>query len=250
VRGAGAVPAWTWVGDGAVRAGASDGDLEALMAGGADKVARRDVPVAVARRRTGATTVSAMIWAAGKAGVEVAATGGIGGVHPGTGDVSADLLELARTPVTLLCSGPKSILDPAATLERLDELGVALVGYRCDRLPFFVVRETDLPLEHRVDGPDHGAAVVRAHRELGIGSALVVCNPVPAEAALPHDEVARAVEGCLADAEAAGVRGKAVTPHLLRCLAEKTGGRSVDANLALLESNARVAAEIAAALAG
>lgn len=243
LRDAGAVPAWTWIEDGAVRVGASPGELEALMVDETAKVGRRDLPVALAMSRSGATTVSAMIWAARAAGIEVAATGGIGGVHPGTGDVSADLLELARTPVTLVCSGPKSILDPAATLERLDELGVVVIGYRCDRLPFFVVRDAGLPLEHRADRPHDVGAVIRTRSALALDSAILVCNPVPEEAALPAAEVAAAVEDC--EAEAADVVGKALTPRLLRCLAEKTEGRSVDANLALLESNARVAAEIA-----
>jgi pseudouridylate synthase len=246
VRKGGAVPAWTWVADGAVRVGAPPGALDRLMGGEADKVARRDLPSAVAGGRTGATTVSAMVWAAQNVGIEVAATGGIGGVHPGTGDVSADLLELARTPVSLVCSGPKSILDPWATMERLDELGVACVGYRCQRLPFFVVRETEIELEYRAEDPAEVATIVRARDDLGIGSALLVCNPVPGAAALPADEVSRAIDACIS--EAGDVSGKALTPHLLRCLAERTGGRSLDANLALLESNAAVAASVAAAL--
>ncbi|MGH2676212.1 MAG: pseudouridine-5'-phosphate glycosidase, partial [Actinomycetota bacterium] len=191
-------------------------------------------------------TVSATLWAANSAGIEVLATGGIGGVHPGTGDVSADLLELARTPGTVVCSGPKSILDPEATLERLEELGVAVLGHRTDRLPFFVVRDAGLPLEHRADDPGQIAAAARARRELGVGSALVVCNPCPEAAALPWDEVAAAVERCTALARGAGVAGKALTPALLACLAEETGGRTLQANLALLEDNASLAARVAA----
>ena len=128
----------------------------------------------------GATTVSATVWAAAAAGIEIAATGGIGGVHPGRDpDVSADLLELARTPGLLVCSGPKSIIDPAATAEKLEELGVALVGYGVDRLPFFLARETSVELEHRVDTPDEAAAIARAVSDLGVPTTVLLCNPVP-----------------------------------------------------------------------
>jgi pseudouridylate synthase len=247
IRRAGAIPGWTWVGDGRVRMGAEPEDLERLMAGVTVKVARRDLPMAAATGALGATTVSASLWAVHHAGVEVTATGGIGGVHPGSGDVSADLVELSRTPGTLVCSGPKSILDPAATLERLEELGVAVLGYRCDRLPFFIARETDLPLEHRTDDPAQVAAAARARRDLGIESALLVCNPCPEDAAMPPHRVAEAVARCLGRAE--GIAGKDVTPRLLACLAEETGGESLRANLALLESNAGLAGRIAASLA-
>lgn len=249
VRDRGAVPAWIWVESGAVRLGASEAELATLAGSGtAAKVARRDLPAAVARGLTGATTVSATLWAAHRAGIEIATTGGIGGVHPGTGDVSADLLELARTPGLLVCSGPKSIVDPVATVERLEELGIGLLGYRCDRLPFFLVRETDIALEHRVDSADEVAAVARSRRVLGVESAVVLCNPVPEERAMSGDEVSRAVSECTAQAEREGTRGKGLTPFLLACLSERTGGASLEANLALLVSNASLAAEIAVAL--
>lgn len=251
VREAGAEPAWVSVLGGAVRVGTPPDELRRLaQGGGAAKVARRDLPAAVAWGRTGATTVSATVWAAHRAGVEVVVTGGTGGVHPGTGDVSADLLELARTPVTLVCSGPKSVLDPAATAERLEELGILAVGYRCDRLPFFVVREAGVPLEHRVETPQAAARVARARQALGVESALLLCNPVPEAHALDPEEVRLAVEESLRRAAREGVAGKAVTPFLLSCLAELTGGRSVEANLALLEANARLAGEVARALEG
>jgi pseudouridine-5'-phosphate glycosidase len=248
VRLTGAEPAWVWVERGTTRLGATLDELRDLVGSGqAAKVARRDLPLVVAAGTRGATTVSATAWAARAAGIRVAATGGIGGVHPGSGDVSADLLELARTPVTLVCSGPKSILDPAATLERLDELGIAILGYRCDTLPFFVVRDTELRLEHRADTPDQAARAAEVASELG--TTLLVCNPVPEDAALNAAEVGDAVNGCLGRARDAGITGKDVTPFLLRCLGEATEGRSVAANLALLESNADLAGEIAAALA-
>jgi pseudouridine-5'-phosphate glycosidase len=207
------------------------------------------MPAAVASGGLGATTVSATIWAARAAGIEVGATGGIGGVHPASGDVSADLFELARTRVLLVCSGPKSIVDPVATAGRLEELGVAVVGYRCDRLPFFLAREAPVELEHRVETPAEAARVARCLRQLGQESAALLCNPVPAAHAMDADEVARAVRACEVRAERDGVRGKAVTPFLLACLAEESRGASLDANLALLESNAALAAEVAVALA-
>ena len=249
VRNRDGVPAWIWTDEGAVRIGAGPKDLERLIETRSLKVARRDLPAAVARSDSGGTTVSATLWAAHRAGIEVAATGGIGGVHPGYGDVSADLGELGRTPATLVCSGPKSILDPAATLERLEELGVPVIGYRCDRLPFFVVRETSVELDHRADDPGAVANVVRARRVLGIDAALVVANPVPEDAALSPDEVAAAVDECRDRASDRGIAGKALTPFLLRCLGERTGGAAVGANLALLASNAGLAAEVAAEVA-
>jgi pseudouridine-5'-phosphate glycosidase len=250
IRSRGAVPAWVFLRPGAVQVGASEVDLTRLGTEGlAAKVARRDLPMAVSGGGFGATTVSATLWAAARAGIEVAATGGIGGVHIGSGDVSADLLELARTPGTLVCSGPKSIVDPVATMERIEELGIGVMGYRCKRLPFFLVREVDIPVEHHAASPADAAAS-RARRELGIESALLVCNPVPAERALDAGDVSVAVQGCLAQAEADGIRGRDVTPFLLSCLAERTNGASLEANLALLESNAGVAADIAVAVCG
>ena len=214
------------------------------------KVARRDLPVVVAGGGLGATTVSATLWAAHAAGVEVMATGGIGGVHPGSDDVSADLLEMARTPGAVVCSGPKSIVDPAATLERLEELGVGVIGYRCTELPFFLSVTSGLPLEHRLDGPEQVAAACAARRDLGVQTAILVCNPIDEPHALAVEEVARHLTGCQQRAAEAGVAGKDVTPFLLRCLSQATGGASLEANLALLEANAALAGSIAAALAG
>jgi pseudouridylate synthase len=251
IRKRGAEPAWVYVRPGAVQVGASEADLVRLSTEGmAVKVARRDLPMAIVGGRLGATTVSATLWAAAKAGVDVSATGGIGGVHLISGDVSADLLELARNPGTLVCSGPKSIVNPAATLERLEELGVGVLGYKCERLPFFVVRETNIPLEHMSANPVEVAEISRTRGRLGITSALLVCNPIPSERAMDPDIVSQAVTDCVREAERRGIRGKEVTPFLLSCLSEKTEGASLDANLALLESNAALAADIAAALAG
>jgi pseudouridine-5'-phosphate glycosidase len=192
--------------------------------------------------------VSATLWVARALGIEVAATGGIGGVHPGSHDVSADLLELGRTGGTLVCAGPKSIVDPGATLERLDELGVAVVGYRTDRVPFFLARDSGIEVEHRCDSPGDVAAIAAARAALGLESTLLVCNPVPEAAALDADVVAAAVRRCAGRAADERVTGKAVTPFLLSCLAEETDGASLETNLALLESNAALAAHVASAL--
>lgn len=251
IRAAGAVPAWIGLVDGAVLLGLDDAQLDRFATSGeATKVARRDIPIALARGDLGATTVSATIWAAHRAGIAIGATGGTGGVHPGPRpDVSADLLELARTPVLLVCSGPKSIVDPLATTEKLEELGVALVGYGVNRLPFFLAREAPVALEHRVDTPSEAAGLVRAQRAAGIEAAILLCNPVPAARALDAAELIEATRRVAARMEAAGVTGKAVTPFLLAALAEETDGRSLEANLDLLEDNARVAAEVGVSLA-
>jgi len=252
IRAAGAVPAWIGVVDGALMVGLGAAQLERFAApqGGATKVARRDLPAAAAAGALGATTVIATIWAAARAGISVAATGGIGGVHPGARpDVSADLLELARTPGLLVCSGPKSIIDPEATAERLEELGVVPVGYGVDRWPFFLARETRVDLEHRVDTPEEAAALVRAALELGTRSTVLLCNAVPIASAMAAEEVASAAQQAEAMADRDGIHAKARTPYLLSALAELTQGRSLEANLDLLEDNARVAAAVAACLA-
>jgi pseudouridine-5'-phosphate glycosidase len=250
IRDAGAEPAWISIAAGQLLVG-TDEDLLVRLAteGGAMKVARRDLPMAVAGGGLGATTVSATLWASHQAGIEIAATGGIGGVHRGAGDVSADLLELARTPGTLVCSGPKSIVDPVATMERLEELGIGVMGYRSEYLPFFLVRETAISLDHVAHDASDVAAAARARATLGIGSTLLICNPIPEGNAMTADEVATALRTCEERAQHEGIVGKRVTPFLLSCLAEVTDGRSIQANLALLESNARLAAEVAVELA-
>ena len=251
VRAAGAVPAWIGVMGGSVVVGLTQGQLRRFAEPGrASKVARRDYPVAVASGKMGATTVSATIWAAARAGIAIAATGGIGGVHPGDDpDVSADLLELARTPGLLVCSGPKSIIDPVATADRLEELGVALVGYGVDRLPFFLAREAPVDLEHRVETPVEAAALARAAVALDGRSTVLLCNPIPLEQAMDAREVTAAAHEAEARAEREGIHGKARTPFLLAALADLTDGRSLEANLALLEDNARLAGSVAVATA-
>lgn len=248
VRAAGAVPAWIGIVEGTVRVGLEPSDLSAFAEPGfAAKVARRDLAFAIAGGGPGATTVSTTIWAAARAGISVGATGGIGGVHPRSHDVSADLIELSRTPVLLVCSGPKSIVDPVATAERLEELGVALVGYRCDRLPFFLATASEVELDERVEDPGAAGLLVDALRRLDARSAVVLCNPVPAEHAMDAGVVGEAVRECEERAARRAVRGKALTPFLLSCLSDATEGESLEANLALLESNARLAGEVAVA---
>jgi pseudouridylate synthase len=247
VRTAGAVPAWIGVVDGAAVVGLTSAELQRFAEPGqATKVARRDLPVALAAGHLGATTVSATIWAAARAGVRIGATGGIGGVHPGARrDVSADLLELSRTPGLLVCSGPKSIVDPVATAEQLEELGVAIVGYRTARLPAFLAREAPVDLEHRADTPAGAAAMLGAALELDTRSTLLLCNPPPPEEAMDPRDVAEAAREAEVRAEDAGVQGKERTPFLLAAMAEITGGRSLHANLALLEANAALAGAVA-----
>jgi pseudouridylate synthase len=254
IRASGSIPAWVGVLDGTVRVGLTPDELSRFTdPATVTKVTRRDLAVAASSGAIGATTVSATLWASVRAGVHVMATGGIGGVHPashgGLNDVSADLLELARTPGLLVCSGPKSIVDPVATAEKLEELGVTVVGFGVERLPFFLAREAAVELEHSVSSAAEAAALLEASRELSTGSAILLCNPVPADEAMNADEIAGVSAEAMALAEREGVRGKALTPFLLSTIAEKTHGRSVRANLALLESNARVAGEIAAAYA-
>lgn len=252
VREGGAVPATIAVLSGRVHVGLEDGGLE-LLAQATDiwKVSRRDVPVVLAQGRDGATTVAGTVMMAHQAGIRVMATGGIGGVHRGDlADVSADLPELARTPVLVVCAGAKAILDLPATLEWLETWGVPVVGYGTDELPAFYSRESGLRLEARVDSPEEAAAIARAlWSQEGTGG-MLLCVPCPEEAAIPAGEVGEAIAQAVSEAAARGLRGKAVTPFLLARVSELTGGRSKAANLALLRNNARVAAAVAAALSG
>jgi pseudouridine-5'-phosphate glycosidase len=205
----------------------------------------------MARGADGATTVAASLALAAAAGLAVFATGGIGGVHRDAPfDESADLAELARSPIVTVCAGAKSILDLPATLERLESLGVAVLGYRTDRLPGFFTVDAGLPLTWSVESADEIAEIYRHHLALGRREGILVVQPPPAETALPRELVDAAVDGALAEARRAGIAGPAVTPFLLAAVERATGGRSLAVNLALLEANARLAGEIAAALAG
>ncbi|HZR98011.1 MAG TPA: pseudouridine-5'-phosphate glycosidase [Chloroflexota bacterium] len=253
VRAAGAVPATIAVLDGRVRVGLGAAELERIARDpGIAKLSWRDLPVAVARGGDGATTVAGTLAVAGRVGIRVFATGGLGGVHPGaeaTFDISADLGALARTPCLVVCSGAKSLLDLARTLELLESLGVPVLGYGTDELPAFYTRTSGLRLAARVDTAAEAAAVAAAQWTLGLGGGLVLAVPVPAAAALDAAAVARVLQAAEARAAAAGVRGPALTPFLLADLHAHSGGRTLAANAALLEHNAAVGGAVAAALA-
>jgi pseudouridine-5'-phosphate glycosidase len=254
VRNAGAVPATVCLADGVVVVGAGDALLARLATeDGVAKISTRDLAPFLARvppAGLGATTVATTAEIAARAGIEVFATGGIGGVHRGaerTMDVSADLLALAAHPVVVVCAGAKLVLDLAKTLESLETLGVPAIGYGTDELPAFYVRSSGLKLPHRVD--DAAAAARIARIQLGRGAGMLVCVPIPEANALPRADMEREIDAALAAAAAAGVTGSAVTPFLLARLGESSSGRTLEANVALLRNNARVAAEIAKALA-
>jgi len=252
ISGAGALPATIGVLNGVLMVGLSPEEVEHIArAPAVRKVSRRDLPIVVARREDGATTVATTAWIAHQAGVRVFATGGIGGVHRGHPyDVSADLPELAGTPVIVVCAGAKAILDLPLTLEWLETHGVTVVGYGTDRFPAFYNRDSSLPVDVRADSPEEVAALYRAQRELGLPAGLLVTVPVPAEYELPIDQAEAAIAQALGEADAERVKGKALTPFLLDRISEITGEASLRANLALLENNARIAAGIALALAG
>ena len=251
VRAEGAHPAMAAVVRGTPTLGLEPGELERFLAGsGVRKVSARDLPVAMAQRADGATTVAATLALAHQVGVSVFATGGIGGVHREPPfDESADLLELSRTPMVVVCAGAKAILDLGATMERLETLGVPVVGYRTSDLPGFYTADTGIRLDARAETAADVAAIFRAQRSLGRLQALLVVQPPPAEVALSRAEVESAVQGAISAARADGIRGAAATPYLLKVVTEVTHGRSLKVNLALLEQNARLAASIARVLA-
>ena len=253
VRRAGAVPATIAVVDGVARIGLED-DALVRVAEDEDvvKASIRDLGVVMSRGRTGATTVAATSYLANLAGIQVFATGGLGGVHRGardTWDESADLAALASVPVAVVCAGVKSILDVGATLERLETLSVPVLGFRTDTFPGFYVRDTGLEVPWRVDEPSEVADVLRHRDLLGLRQGLVVANPVPAADAMERGLHDRTLESGLAEVARRGITGKDVTPFLLGWFHERTGGVSLATNVALVRSNARVAAGIARAVA-
>jgi pseudouridine-5'-phosphate glycosidase len=254
IRESGAVPATIAVLDGAVRVGLQDDELERLAR--SDRVlkaSRRDLSNTVARSLDAATTVSATLWIARKAGLGILATGGLGGVHRGastTFDVSTDLDELARADgMAVVCSGVKSILDVPATLDALETRGVAVVGYRTDAFPAFTTGSSGLPLEARVNDPEEAAGIIRTHRELGLPGAVVIAQPVPEPDALDREVMEAGLAEGIELARSRGIAGKAITPFLLDHLRKSTGGLSLRANCSLIVANARLAGELAARLA-
>lgn len=252
VRSAGAVPATIAILGGKITVGLTRAEVErlgTLPAGAVRKCSRRDLPIAVARGEDAATTVAGTMIVAAWAGVRVFSTGGIGGVHRGAPfDVSADLLELGRSPVAVVCSGAKSILDLPLTLEVLETHGVPVIGLGTDTLPAFYSRSSGLPVDVTVASPAEAAAIIAAARRLGAKHGLLITVPVPAADELPADRVEAAIQQATAEAAAQSVTGKRVTPFVLKRVAELTGGESRRANVALLINNARTGGEIAVAL--
>jgi len=253
VRRGGALPAAIAVRDGAIHVGLDKAALEDL-AKSKDvlKLSRADLAYGITSGRKGATTVAATMIAARLAGIGVFATGGIGGVHRGaeaTFDISADLTELGRTDVVVVCAGAKALLDVPKTLEYLETEGVPVVCYRSDEFPAFWSRSSGLKAPIRLDDPEAIAAFVAARAALGLSGGVLVANPIAAADEIPASEVRPAIEAAVADAGREGISGKAVTPYLLDAILKKTGGRSLTANIALIKGNARLAGEIAVALA-
>jgi pseudouridylate synthase len=253
VRAGGAVPATIAVLDGRFNVGLDSTSLEKLagLAGGVVKASRRDLSAIAARNGAAGTTVAATMYIADLAGVEIFATGGIGGVHRGaeeTFDISADLIELSRTRVAVVCAGAKSILDIDKTLEYLESHGVAVCGYRCEEFPAFYARTSGLKLDHRCDGPHDLARMVRLQREIGPGG-LLIANPIPEDKALDAEGIESRIAEAVAEARAKGIAKKAVTPYLLGRIVELTEGRSLEANMALVRNNAALAAQVAVELA-
>lgn len=253
VRGAGAIPAAIAVIDGKLRVGLDRQTLEWLAkAKNVLKLSSADLAYALSAGRHGATTVAATMIAAKLAGIPVFATGGIGGVHRGaetTFDISADLTELGRTNVLVVAAGAKALLDVPKTLEFLETQGVPVICYRSDEFPAFWSRSSGLPAPIRMDEPASIASFLRARADLNLTGGVLVANPIPAADEIPASEIRPAIEAAIVDAARANVAGKAVTPYLLDAILKTTGGRSLTANIALVRNNARLAAEIAVALA-
>ena len=255
IRDSGAIPATIAILQGKLTVGCTPAQIEYLGKKGLEvtKASRRDLPVLLSRGEDGATTVTTTMIGAAMAGIKVFATGGIGGVHRGaetTMDISADLEELAETPVLVVCAGAKSILDLGLTLEYLETRGVPVIGFGTDELPAFYTRGSGFGVDYRADTPEELAAMFRAQRELGYPGGMLVTNPIPEEYAMDKTVIDAAIETALADAKERGIRGKETTPFLLARVVELTGGDSLESNIRLVLNNARVAALTAAALSG
>ena len=249
----GVEPATVAIIHGKLCAGLTDEELEYLAKAGPKvaKASRRDLPILAARGADGATTVAATMIVAAMAGIRVFATGGIGGVHRGaevTMDISADLEELARTPVAVVCAGAKSILDLGLTLEYLETKGVPVLGYRTETLPAFYTDESDFKVDYRMDSPEEIAAAVTAQRDMGYPGGMLITNPIPHQYAMPKDVIDAAINQALAEAKEQGVKGKATTPFLLARVCELTGGESLKSNIKLVLNNVALGAQIAAAM--
>ena len=253
IRDNGAVPATIAVIGGRLKAGLSPSEIEYLGKKGrvVTKASRRDLPVLVARGEDGATTVTTTMIIAHLAGIKVFATGGIGGVHRGaetTMDISADLEELAMTPVMVICAGAKSILDLGLTLEYLETKGVPVIGYGTDELPAFYTRRSGFKVDYRIDTPEELAAAFRAKLEMGLRGGMLVTNPIPEEYSMDPDRINAAIDQAIAECNGKGIKGKDTTPFLLARIKDITGGDSLDSNIQLVLNNARLAARTAALL--
>jgi len=249
IRDSGATPATVAIFDGEVHAGLGDAHFERLVAKDVRKVSRRDLPVVIGKKLTGATTVATTAFIAHRAGIKVFATGGIGGVHRGDrSDVSADLPELARTPIIVVCSGAKIVLDLPATREWLETFGVTVLGWQTDDFPAFYSRSSGLSIDERVENGKDVGRIAETRNDLGMESAVLVTVPVPVDVEIKHDEIEPILLDALKQAKEKGIKGKEVTPYLLSQLSERSEGRTLKANIALLENNARVACEISRSL--
>lgn len=250
VLSVGVLPATVAMMDGVVRLGLTSEELENLaLAKEVHKISRRDLATAVAKRQTGGTTVAASIFISNSIGIQVFATGGIGGVHRGdSGDISADLPELAHTPIAVICSGAKAILDLPRTLEWLETASVPVIGWGTEEFPAFFSRTSGLPVSTSLTTLAEIVAFLRSHWRMGIGSGVLICVPCPDEAAVPRDIAEEAITQAEADAQKSNIAGSELTPYLLNRIAELTEGATLRANLELLKNNAHVAATIAKAL--
>ena len=255
VRENGAVPATVAIIGGRLKAGLSADEIEYLGRKGYDvtKASRRDLPVLIAKGEDGATTVATTMIIAAMAGIKVFATGGIGGVHRGaevTMDISADLEELARTPVLVVCAGAKSILDLGLTLEYLETKGVPVIGYGTSELPAFYTRKSGFGVDYRLDTPEEIAAAFRAKLEMGLEGGMLVTNPIPEAYSMDPEVINKAIDDAVAEANAKGIRGKQTTPFLLAKIKDITGGDSLASNIRLVYNNAALAAQVAGKLRG
>lgn len=253
IRDNGAVPATIAVIGGRLKAGMTREEIEYLGKSGkaVTKASRRDLPALVARKADGATTVTTTMMIAHMAGISVFATGGIGGVHRGaetTMDISADLEELAQTPVMVICAGAKSILDLGLTLEYLETKGVPVIGFGTKELPAFYTRHSGFGVDYEIDTPEELAAAFKAQRDMGLRTGMLVTNPIPEEYSMDADVINAAIDKALAEAKEKGIRGKETTPFLLAKIKDITGGDSLASNIQLVYNNARLAAKTAAAL--
>ena len=249
IRGCGVMPVTIAIIKGKIKVGLTRNEME-FMATSEDilKASRRDLAVIIAKGLNGATTVAATMIVAERVGIKVFATGGIGGVHRGaekTFDISADLQELARTPVAVVCSGAKSIIDLPLTKEYLETMGVPIIGFGSEELPAFYCRESGLKVDYVVNNEVEAAKIIRAMQDLGLGGGIIIANPIPEEYALSMEYMNEMIEEAIESAEKEGIKGKKLTPYLLNKIKELTGGKSLKANIELVKNNARVAAKIA-----